>query len=84
MSATADRSGNSPVFKLPDTVGLSGALDMLLLAHVVLVRIVGSVAGVRPALGESIVVAGHVALDIFALPVRLMCFPVPSAGQERC
>jgi len=50
---------------------------MLLLAHVVLVRPVGGMARVRPALGESIVVTGHIALDILALPVRYMRLPVP-------
>ena len=49
---------------------------MLLLAHVVLICPVGGMARVRPALGESIVVTGHITLDILALPVRYMCLPV--------
>lgn len=52
---------------------------MLLLAHVVLVCPVAGVATVGPALGKSIVVTGHIALDVLALPVRYVCFPIPIA-----
>ena len=65
-------------------VRVAEAPDVLLLAHVVLIRPVGGVARVRPALGEPVVVAGYVALDIPALPVRYMRLPIPVARRARC
>lgn len=67
------------MLELPDMIRFSGAPDMLLLAHVVLVCPVAGVATVGPALGKSIVVTGHIALDVLALPVRYVCFPIPIA-----
>jgi hypothetical protein len=72
------------MLKLPDTIRVSEAPGMLPLARVVLIHPDGGMAGVRPALGESIVVAGHIALDVIALPARDVRLPAPKARQERC
>ena len=82
--ATSRWSRNPPMLKLPDTIRVSEAPGMLPLARVVLIRPVGGMAGVRPALGESVVVAGHIALNVIALPVRDVRLPAPKARQERC
>jgi hypothetical protein len=67
-----------PMLELPDMIRVSVASDVLILARVVLIRPVGRMPCVRPALFEAIIVAGHVALDVLALPVVLVRDPVPS------